>query len=108
MTDIRRIQRLLSEGEGNSVTCKEKDDRTILSCMGRCLKIYHMCLIWDMEVDCSLVINMRCVKDTAMLYKWMQTVSMTCRMDYPLYTAVIGSWCIKFNNLFYPLKKISF
>lgn len=26
---------------------------------------------------CSLVINMRCAKDTAMLYKWMQTVSMT-------------------------------
>ena len=25
----------------------------------------------------NLVINMRCVKDTAMLYKWMQTVSMT-------------------------------
>ena len=34
-------------------------------------------LIWVMGVVCSLVINMRCVKDTAMLYKWMQTVSMT-------------------------------
>ena len=36
-----------------------------------------MYLIWVMGVVCSLVINMRCVKDTAMLYKWMQTVSMT-------------------------------
>lgn len=54
-----------SQDATNHVTKKRKHD------------VVPMCLIWDMEVDCSLVINMRCVKDTAMLYKWMQTVSMT-------------------------------